>query len=66
MDARVTLFKAFHRRENPRPLIIWGDIPTADLDWLFAKLPPQGLAIITVVNTPEQARELWSKYAAHT
>lgn len=49
-----------------RPLIIWGDIPSADLDWLFAKLPPQGLAIITVVENPEQARELWSKYVAHT
>jgi hypothetical protein len=49
-----------------RPLIIWGDIPKADLDWLFAKLPPQGLAIITVVDSAEQARDLWSKYAAHT
>jgi hypothetical protein len=46
-----------------RPLIIWGDISPADLDWLFAKLPPQGLAIITVVQTPEQARELWRTYA---
>jgi len=45
-----------------RPLIIWGDIPAADLDWLFAKLPPQGLALITVVQTPEQARELWRTY----
>ncbi len=45
-----------------RPLIIWGDIPPADLDWLFAKLPPQGLAIITVVQTPEQAYDLWKTY----
>lgn len=48
-----------------RPLIIWGDIPRADLDWLFAKLPPQGLAIITVVQTPEQAHVLWKTYVAH-
>jgi len=46
-----------------RPLIIWGDLPRADLDWLFAKLPPQGLAIITVVNGPEQARDHWRRYA---
>jgi hypothetical protein len=45
-----------------RPLVIWGDIPTADLDWLFRKLPPQGLAIITVVHSAEQARDLWTKY----
>ena len=45
-----------------RPLLIWGDIPPADLDWLFSKLPPQGLAIITVVKSVEQARELWRKY----
>jgi len=45
-----------------RPLIIWGDIPAADLDWLFSKLPPYGLAVITVVNGPEQAHTLWRKY----
>lgn len=45
-----------------RPLLIWGDIPPADLDWLFSRLPPQGLAIITVVKSVEQARELWRKY----
>ena len=46
-----------------RPLIIWGDIPPADLDWLFSKLPTQGLAIITVVDAPAQASALWSTYA---
>lgn len=49
-----------------RPLIIWGDIPPAGLDWLFSKLPPQGLAIITVVNTPDQARDLWRTYVERT
>lgn len=49
-----------------RPLIIWGDIPPADLDWLFSKLPPQGLAIITVVNSIDQARNLWSTYVSNT
>lgn len=49
-----------------RPLIIWGDIPKPDLDWLFGKLPPQGLAIITVVDSPDQARELWRTYVDRT
>jgi hypothetical protein len=47
---------------NNKPLIIWGDIPEADLDWIFSKLPPQGLAVTTVVDSSEQARQLWSKY----
>jgi hypothetical protein len=47
-----------------KPMIIWGDIPEQDLDWIFAKLPPRGLAIITVVDTPETAQELWRKYVA--
>jgi hypothetical protein len=48
-----------------RPLIIWGDLPPADLDWLFGKLPPQGLAIITVVDSAEKARGLWSTYVSN-
>ena len=44
------------------PLIIWGDIPEKDLDWIFSKLPAKGLAVITVVNGPEQAADIWEKY----
>lgn len=45
-----------------KPLIIWGDIPEKDLDWIFSKLPHQGLAVNTVVESPKQAKELWDKY----
>lgn len=45
-----------------KPLIIWGDIPEADLDWIFSRLPATGLAVITVVDSPEKAEYLWSKY----
>ncbi len=44
------------------PLLIWGAIPRHDLDWLFSKLPPQGLAIITVVKDAAEARQLWERY----
>jgi hypothetical protein len=47
-----------------RPLLIWGKIPPADLDWIFGKLPPQGLAVLTMTDTPETAARLWEKYAA--
>ena len=45
-----------------KPLLIWGDIPEKDLDWIFDKLPCRGLAINTVVDSPEQAERLWNKY----
>jgi hypothetical protein len=45
-----------------KPMIIWGDIPVSDLDWIFSKLPPEGLAIITVVNDAGQAEKLWKRY----
>ena len=45
-----------------RPLIICGIIPETDLDWIFSKLPASGLAIITIVDTPETAGRLWEKY----
>lgn len=47
---------------SKKPMIIWGDIPETDLDWIFSKLPPEGVAVITVVDTPEKAVYLWDKY----
>ena len=49
---------------NSKPLIIWGDIPERDLEWIFEKLPPQGLAVNTVVRDKDEAARLWSKYVA--
>lgn len=45
-----------------KPLIIWGEIPETDLDWIFSNLSPQGLAVITVVNSPDEAERCWKKY----
>ena len=47
---------------SKKPMIIWGDIPETDLDWIFSKLPSEGLAVITVVNTPDRAAYLWDRY----
>jgi 5-methyltetrahydrofolate--homocysteine methyltransferase len=48
-----------------KPLIIWGDIPERDLDWIFSKLPPRGLAVMTVVRSPQEAEMIWRKYLAN-
>jgi hypothetical protein len=47
---------------DKKPLIIWGDIPQKDMDWIFSKLSPEGLAVITVVESPEDARIIWNRY----
>lgn len=52
-----------HRKIMARfPLLIWGNLSKADLDWIFSNLPPQGLAVMTVVDGPQQAGEIWDKY----
>ena len=44
-----------------KPLIIWGNLSEADQDWIFHKLPPKGLAVITVVSSPDQAGRIWRR-----
>ena len=56
------LFDTHRKILAKNPLLIWGNIPEKDLDWIFSKLPAQGLAVNTVVESPEHARELYLKY----
>ena len=35
------------------PLLIWGDMTDADMDWILGKLPPQGLAVNRVISSME-------------
>jgi hypothetical protein len=44
------------------PLLIWGKLSKQDLDWIFSKLPSEGLAIMTVVDNHQQAVEIWNQY----
>ena len=57
-----TLFERHLVILRERPLIICGIISEIDLDWIFSKLPVSGLAVITIVDTPETADRLWKKY----
>ena len=59
-----SLYPVYTQILKHKPLIIWGDIPANDLDWIFRNLPPQGLAIITVVRNEQEAGSLWKKYIA--
>ncbi len=55
-----TLHETHCRILARKPLIIWGNISRRDLERLFTKLPPQGLAVITVVSGPDEAGPIWA------
>lgn len=56
------LYETHLRILDSTPLLIWGNLDAADLEWLYAKLPPEGLAIQVVVDTPEDAHLIWERY----
>ncbi len=56
------LFPIHRRILASTPLLIWGALTQDDLDWIFAKLPPEGLAVQVAVASVDQARDLWERY----
>jgi len=46
-----------------KPLLIWGDVPNADLDFVMTQLPHQGLAVNTVISSVEAAQQMWERVA---
>jgi len=48
--------------DHGKPLLIWGHLSQADLDWIFTRLPSRGLAVMTVVEDPSQAKAIWERY----
>lgn len=46
-----------------KPLLIWGDLTKADLEFAFSHLPHQGLAINVVVSSAEEASSIWEAMA---
>lgn len=49
-----------------RPLIVWGDMTTDDLEWMLDNLPYKGLAINMVANTVDKTPDIWSIYETRT
>lgn len=58
----ASLKQVYERIQENTPLIIWGEIPETDLDWIFNNLDQKGLAVITVVNSQKEAEQIWNKY----
>jgi hypothetical protein len=57
-----TLYAVHKEILEHKPLLIWGQIPDGDLNWIFNNLPYQGLAVNVAVDTIEQAKAIWNKY----
>ncbi len=47
---------------SKKPLLIWGKLAAKDLDWIFSKLPVEGLAVMTTVDDPAESKYIWDKY----
>lgn len=49
-----------------KPLLVWGDITAADLEFLMTRLPHQGLAIQPVAQSAAEAREIWERAKSYS
>ncbi len=56
------LFPYYRKILDRKPLVIWGDLTLEDLDFIAAKLDPQALALLPVVDSREQAEGIWGKF----
>lgn len=58
------LWDHYRRILTAKPLYIWGDVTGEDLEFIFTRLPRQGVAVNAIVESPEQAQALWESAAA--
>ncbi len=59
------LFDRHREILHTTPLMIWGKFTQQDLDWVFSKLSPEGLALNIVVRSAEEAAKIWDAYILH-
>jgi hypothetical protein len=46
---------------DSKPLLIWGDLTGADLEFILSRLPRRGLAVNLVVGSVEEAQSVWER-----
>ncbi len=51
----------YRRALESKPLLIWGDVTAADLEFILTRLPHRGLAVNIVVDSVEEARAMWDR-----
>lgn len=55
------LAEHYHLILEKKPLLIWGDLTEADLEFVMRRLPHRGLAVNLVAASVEDARRLWER-----
>jgi hypothetical protein len=55
------LYPYYRRILEHKPLIIWGDLTSEDLDFVASKLDRQALALLPVVASRQQAEDIWRR-----
>jgi hypothetical protein len=56
------LFETHRRLLDRKPLLIWGELSATDLEWIFAKLPTQGLAVLVAICDPNASASIERQY----
>ena len=56
-----TLERHYRTVLERKPLLIWGDVREADLDFIFSRLPHEGLAVNVVVDSAAAAEAVWER-----
>ena len=54
------LFEHYRTILAAKPLLIWGDLTAADLEFVFARLAHAGLAVNVVVSSAGEAQRIWN------
>lgn len=55
----AALMPHYRRIQSRKPLVIWGDLTEADLVSIKANLDMSTLAVLPVIDSPEQADAMW-------
>lgn len=58
----LELSPVYNQIQGKKPLIVWGQLSAAELDYLFRERPPEGLAVCCRVQTKQEAEELYAQY----
>lgn len=56
------LYPYYRAIQARKPLIIWGDLQAADVDFIARKLDLQSLALLPVVTSQQQAESIWRRF----
>jgi len=56
------LYAYYRKIQNRKPLLIWGDLSGADLEFIARRVDRRSLALMPVVSTREQAEAIWKRF----